>query len=103
MKNLRIRQFNIQEWLNNPAILVCTREGEEVQVMSYKPELKKPVTFGIHIDTDMYEYEQCYENGICSHLGNTPNDIFIYSYDANDESMASFQEDLKETIYCETH
>lgn len=95
MKNLKVKQFNIQEWLDNPNILVCTRYGNPARIRSYHPEILKPVTFGIRLDKDdAYEYEQCYEDGRCSKIGTTVNDLFIY----NDEYFTPFQEDLKETI-----
>lgn len=105
MKNLKVRQFNIQEYLDNPAILVCTRAGEPVQVTSYNPERRLSVTFGVEIDTDAYNYDECYANGRCSDRTETDNDLFIYSYDAEDgfdEYFGPFQEDLKEAIFLET-
>lgn len=104
MRNLKIKEFNVQDWLDNPAIFVCTRAGEDVCVMSYDPENGKPVTFGVEIDIDVYNYDMCYANGRCSDRAETDNDLFIYSYDADaEEYYESSQEDLKEAIYLEIH
>lgn len=105
MKNLTVKQFDIQEWLDNPAILVCTRSGEPVKVMSYNPERIMPVTFGVEIDLDAYNYDECYANGHCSDRIETDSDLFFYSYESEDEfeeHFGPYQEDLKEAIYLET-
>lgn len=70
--------------------------------MSYHPGKRVPVTFGVEIDLDCYNYNTCYENGHCSDRAETDNDLFFYSYKPEDEFEEYFgpsQEDLKEAIY----
>lgn len=105
MKNLKVKQFNVQDWLDNPNILVCTRDGEPVEVMHYNPKKQMAVTFGIVIDIDMYNYNECDVNGRCSDKKETDNDLFFYDYEPEDEFEGHFgpyQEDLKEAIFLET-